>query len=150
MKIETLNKKAKKQFEEKIKERFEIILPRCLLIKGGKNKIRLFTGDFSEHELNIIKGIIRLETVGMYYSQFDKNNEIRLAFSASNLFKASKNILELDEKQMKEWFKGEDLNIKFKNRGYVLLKYDDMIIGCGKATSDKIINFVPKEKRIIK
>jgi NOL1/NOP2/fmu family ribosome biogenesis protein len=150
MKIQTLNRKEKRKFEEKLKQDFGITLPRCLLIKSGKNKIRIFTGDFSEHELNIIKGIIRMETTGLYFANIDKNNEIRLSFDSSNIFSATKNILDLNEEQIKEWFKGQDLNIRFKNKGYVLLKYQEKIIGCGKAATDKIINFVPKERRIIK
>lgn len=150
MKIETLNKKEKRDFEEKLKERFGITLPRCLLIKAGKNKIRIFTGDFSEHELNIVAGIIRLETAGMYMAVIDKQNKIRLGFSASTLFYGAKNILGLNENQAKNWFRGEDLNIKVRDKGYIILKFDDMIIGCGKATEDKILNFVPKERRIIK
>jgi NOL1/NOP2/fmu family ribosome biogenesis protein len=147
MKIQTLNRKEKREFEEKLKQKFGVILPRCSLVKGGKNKIRIFTGDLSEHELNILSGAVRVETIGMYYAQYIDN--IRISFSSSNLFKATKNILELNEKQAKQWLRGEDLNMKVKNKGYILIKYDDMIVGCGKATEDKILNFVPKEKRII-
>ena len=147
MRIQTLAKKEKREFEEKLKQKFGIILPRCSLIRGGKNKIRIFTGDFSEHELNILSGVARVETVGMYYAQYIDN--IRISFSSSNLFKTTKNILELNEKKAKQWLRGEDLNMKVKNKGYILIKYDDMLVGCGKATEDKILNFVPKEKRIL-
>lgn len=146
MRINVLNKKEKKEFEEKLKERFGIILPRCSLVRGGKDKIRIFTGDFSEHELNILNGIARVETIGMYFAQYI--DKIRIGFSSSNLFKATKNILELKKQEAEKWLRGEDLNIKYKNKGYILLKFDSMIIGCGKATEEMVLNFVPKEKRI--
>jgi NOL1/NOP2/fmu family ribosome biogenesis protein len=147
MKIKTLGKKEKKQFEKKLKDRFGIKIPSAQFIRGGKDKLRLFTGDFSEHELNILNGIVRIETIGMRYGSFDKNKDFRIGFDASNLFTPKRNIITLDKKQLKTWFQGQDLDIKVKKQGYVVLRFENIIVGCGKATQNKILNFVPKERR---
>lgn len=147
MRFQTLNKKEKSEFEDNLKENYGIVLPRCQLIKAGNEKIRLFTGDFSEHELNILAGLTRVETVGTYFAQTDVDN-IRLGFDSCSLFKSSKNIIELDEEQAKKWFQGYTLEINTEEQSYVLLKFNGIIIGCGKATGKNILNFVPKERRI--
>ena len=43
--------------------------------------------------------------------------------------------------------KGIDISYNGKS-GFVLIKYENDFIGCGKITKDKILNFVPKERRL--
>ncbi|MCX6747325.1 MAG: hypothetical protein NTU63_04310, partial [Candidatus Pacearchaeota archaeon] len=59
-----------------------------------------------------------------------------------------KNIIELDDLQAEEWFKGHDLEIKEQNNGFKVLKYKDDFVGCGKLSNNRLTNFVPKERRI--
>jgi NOL1/NOP2/fmu family ribosome biogenesis protein len=60
----------------------------------------------------------------------------------------TKNIFELNEEQMNEWMKGNELNIQTGKKGFLAMKYQNDFLGCGKASENKISNFVPKERRI--
>jgi len=146
MKIQMLNKKEKKEFENELKETYGILLPRCQLIKAGKEKIRLFTGDFSEHELNILVRTVNIETIGIYFAKRE-NDGIRLNFDSCNIFKAEKNIIDIDRKEAEKWLSGDNIENRKNSKGYVLLKFGNLIVGCGKAIKQTIINFVPKERR---
>ena len=44
--------------------------------------------------------------------------------------------------------KGNELNIKSNLKGFVVIRYKDDFLGCGKASAEKITNFVPKERRL--
>ncbi|MFH1823554.1 MAG: hypothetical protein ABH817_02475 [archaeon] len=148
MNIQFLSRKKQKEIENFFKDTYGFELPTCKIIKKGKDKLRIFTGDISEHEFNILSHLLRIEIAGMYLT-FDKDNETRLSYDASYLAKNAKNnLFEVNEKQFKLWMSGEDIpsTKKFKEK-FVLIKYKSDIIGCGKATQEKILNFVPKERR---
>ncbi len=171
MRYQTLNKKQKERFSNFFKEKYGLEL-KGQIVKQSTEKLRIFTGNLLEHELAVFVGTVRVETIGIYLVTLDnrdkgeKEETIRFSFDAGFLAKdATKNVLELNDKQAKQWFKGEDITIdseqqspdtkedlKLNNVDYpfVLLKYKDEIVGCGKLTQDKdkIINFVPKERRI--
>lgn len=58
-----------------------------------------------------------------------------------------KNLIEVSYEDAIKWLKGEDLDIPYK--GYVVLKWRNYFLGCGKGDGKKIRNYVPKERRII-
>jgi len=82
---------------------------------------------------------------------------IRLSLDAIHLLKSQikKNILEIDNKQAEEWMRGQDILIneedkeKWKNeeKGFKVIKNKDDFIGCGKLLADRIVNYLPKERR---
>ena len=157
MKLEILSKRDKEKISELLKDAYGLGLPRCHIIQSSKERLRIFTGDLSERELLILANTIRLETIGLYFAfiknENEKGSEFRLSFDSSLVFKdATKNILELDEGQMKLWISGHDLDIDSDKielvYPFVLLRYKEEIIGCGKLTQNKVLNFVPKERRI--
>ena len=59
----------------------------------------------------------------------------------------TKNILKIDDKEVIEWLKGQDLNIKTE-KSFKIIKNNEEFLGCGKSNGDKITNFIPKERRI--
>ena len=65
---------------------------------------------------------------------------------------AKKNILDIDQDQLRLWMKGEDVELnKAENlglNGFVLLRHNQEIIGCGKMKEGKVLNFVPKTRRV--
>ncbi len=188
MRFEIFKKKQKQEFDHFIKEKYGFDLPSCQIIKQSTDKLRIFTGNLSEHELSVLSGTVRVETAGLYLATWDTTNEekkqesIRLSFDASFLGKdATKNVLELDDEQVKQWFKGDDISLEkpsetqslntdsnhkltfnqsitltstneltntLTSQEFILLKYKDEIVGCGKLAQNKILNFVPKERRI--
>ena len=137
----------KKKILSELKEKYGIKKMPYLLVKFGKEKIRAYSGNLSTEELRFLDRNIRIENLGLY--SFNVGNEIRLTFDGVSLFRnqITKNILEINDKQAKEWLKGNDLLME-EQRGFKILKNKGEFIGCGKSTGEKITNFVPKERRI--
>lgn len=148
--IKTLNKK---EMDKRLEQTYGIKLPRGQVIQWSKEKLRVFTGDVSEKELNFLSSIVRVELVGLYLA-FQKENELRLSFDSLFLAKdATKNIFELTEEQFKQWISGQEIeldtsNLKNIDNEYILIRYKQDIVGCGKLAQGKILNFIPKERRL--
>jgi NOL1/NOP2/fmu family ribosome biogenesis protein len=153
--IKTLDKK---QIEKDLEKLYGIKLPRGQVLQQSKEKLRIFTGDVSEKELNFLSSIVKVEVIGLYLA-FQKENEFRLSFDALFLGQnATKNVIELDEEQFKAWIAGIEIDLNEKQQKekdritnpFVLLKYQDNIVGCGKLAlaDNRILNFVPKERRL--
>ncbi|MCX8194123.1 MAG: hypothetical protein N3G19_02050 [Candidatus Pacearchaeota archaeon] len=147
--IEILKRNKKKEIEELLEKNFNIkISVPYYLIRQSKDKIRIFTGNLSSNDIIILSKLLSVETIGLYFA-FSKEQEFRLSFDASILYgKNSKKIIELNNEEAKSWLKGENIENKTGKKGYFLIKYNDNILGCGKATQEKILNFVPKERRV--
>ncbi len=92
---------------------------------------------------------IRINNLGLYFAKII-NNEIRLSIEGSQLVGpiATKNILELNANQTKEWMSGNDLEIKGDYKGFLLIKYNNDFLGCGKYREGKVFNFVGKARRV--
>lgn len=149
--LEFISKQEKQEIEKKIKEQFGINELPFLLVKSGKEKVRGFSGSLSIHEISELARNVNIETIGIYLCKEERDG-IRLSFSSTNITQIKqqigKNIIELDEKQKEEWLKGRDLFLENDFHGFVVLKYKDYFIGCGKLSNGRIANFVPKERRI--
>ena len=119
-----------------------------LILQFGQDKLRLFSGNLSIEELNILDANLRIEITGLYFAKIE-NDWIRLTLDGLQILKEqiTKNILELTDKQADDWMKGFDLDIK-TDRAYKILKNNNEFIGCGKSTEERITNFMPKERRI--
>ena len=89
---------------------------------------------------------------GIYFGTFEKDG-IRLSIEGSFLAgpKAKKNVVEVDRKEAESWISGKDLKIEKAESytGYVIIKSGSYFLGCGKVKGNKIINFVPKNRRIL-
>lgn len=86
---------------------------------------------------------------GFYFGRLEKDG-LRLSIEGTQLIgkKVKKNILEIDYNQAIKWMKGEDLQVESETGGYVILKWRNYYLGCGKLKNRKVINFVPKDRRI--
>jgi NOL1/NOP2/fmu family ribosome biogenesis protein len=95
---------------------------------------------------------LRVNSIGVYLGTIEESGFRYSIEGAQKLFCfATKNIISLNEDQAKFWMKGEDLLGDFsKYELYIILKYEDFILGCGKNSNEKkrLINFTPKERRI--
>ena len=114
-------------------------------IKDQKDKIYLINKEFA----NINLDQLRINNLGLYFGTISKGN-LRLSIEGSQLVgpKATKNILELNDKQVKEWLKGEDVNIESELTGFLIIKNNKDYLGCGKIIENKLLNFIPKGRRI--
>jgi len=59
---------------------------------------------------------------------------------------ATKNILEIGDEDVVRWLQGQD--IEGDAVGYVIIRWRNFFVGCGKGNGKVIRNFVPKSRRI--
>jgi NOL1/NOP2/fmu family ribosome biogenesis protein len=84
---------------------------------------------------------------GIYFGTLDENGfrpSIEGSFLIGKL--AKRNVLVVDDEKAKRWMSGEDLECKM--RGYVIVKWRDFFLGCGKSNGRVLRNFIPKNRRI--
>ena len=146
--MKPLPSSQKKKIINLLNNQFGISKIPHLFLKFGKEKLRLYSGDFSKEELIELDNNLKIESIGLYFAKI-QNDGIRLSLDGTILLKSqiSKNILDLSDKQSKDWFKGEDLNLKL-DKNFKILRNKNDIIGTGKSTGEKITNSMPKERRI--
>lgn len=149
--LEILNKEKTKEISEKLKEQFGIESINGIFVKKGRERIFLFQGDFSPEEIKDLEEITPIERAGVYIGKYVPAEEsIRLSIEGTQVFKdqINKNIFELDKEQAERWMSGQELNLKPGTRGFVIMKYENDFLGCGKASEEKITNFIPKNRRL--
>lgn len=149
--LEILKRNKRIEIEKLLKKNYDIKIPfKYHLIKLGKEKIRIFSGNLKRQDLLRLNKILTINYIGLYFAFFkSQNQEFRLGFDSAILFgKNSNKFVELSNSEAEEWLKGRDIEKETEFKGYILIKYGTDILGCGKATGKKILNFVPKERRI--
>lgn len=151
-----LNEHEKKQIREKLNEQFGITEIKGLLLKRGEDRIFLFQGDIDEKKIREIENEFPVERIGIYFAKVsdtnrsEQNGEIRLSLEGVYILRKqiTKNIFNLDKKQAEEWMLGQELPIATEKHDFLAMKYKDYFLGCGKASAEKIGNFIPKNRRL--
>jgi len=143
-----IKSKEKKRILKELKEQYGITDLPYLLIQGGKQRLRAFSGHMSKEEILELGELTRVETIGMYLIS-RRDNDLRLNFDAISLLRnqIKKSILEIDKEQLELWLRGHDLDIKTE-RGIVVIQYEGDLIGIGKSNTEKIFNYIPKERKL--
>ncbi|MHA1208383.1 MAG: methyltransferase RsmF C-terminal domain-like protein [Candidatus Freyarchaeota archaeon] len=87
---------------------------------------------------------------GVYFGRLEKDG-LRLTIEGAQLIgeTAKKNVIELDYDEAVKWMRGEDFQLESEYQGYVVLKWKNYFLGCGKLKNGVVKNFVPKDRRII-
>lgn len=147
--IKILTQREKKEIEKALNENFGIEKIPGALIKKGEEKIFLFQGDLTSQEVREIEDITPIEVIGVYFAK-EQEGEVRLSIEGTYLMKdqISKNIFDMTDQQEEDWIRGRELNIQTGKRGYLAMRYKGDFLGCGKASAEKISNFVPKTRRL--
>ena len=124
----------------KVPEHFE-----KLAFIRGKENIYTITKDVGMIDMKNL----RINSIGLYIAEV-KNGQLRLSIEGAQLIgpTATKNVCELSEEQLKEWFKGNDLKMEGTYEGFVILKNGTDYVGSGKYKEGLIMNFVPKARRL--
>lgn len=142
--LKPIPNKEKKLLLKKLQEQFDFSgkLDYNLFINQDK-KIFIFNKD-----LQIDFSKIRVNSLGLYLANIE--NEIRLTIEGSQIIgpNSKKNILELGEEQLQEWIHGNDIETDKKFNGFVLIKNNVDFYGAGKYKEGKVLNFIPKERRL--
>ena len=83
------------------------------------------------------------------YIRIEKNG-IRLSIEGSQMIgdKSTKNVLELNDTQIKEWVKGEVVRVDQEINGFVIIKNKDYYYGSGLIKEHLLLNYFPKPRRL--
>ena len=93
---------------------------------------------------------LNVNAAGMYFGEW-KNGEFRMSIDGSQIIGplASENIVDISDEEFVAWLRGEDLVKEVGNQGVILMRHNKDFVGCGKVKEGKILNFVPKIRRLI-
>lgn len=144
-----LEKNEEKKLLSQLKEEFGIEkIPGILLMRGAE-RIFLYQGKLSPKEISNFEKTISIERIGIYFAKKERE-EFRLSLDGVSLLKEQikKGIFELSPEQAKEWMHGSELNISTGKKQFLIMKHKEYYLGTGKASKEKISNFVPKNRRL--
>ena len=149
--IKILNSKEKQEILDNLKSRFGIEKLNGAIAKIGEEKLFLFSGSLTEKEIRQLEAIAFVERIGVYFAKII-GNEVKLSIEGVFLLKSQikKNIFELNKEQVSDWMKGQDLNLVSGKKGFIIMKYGNDFLGSGKASENKIGNFITKSRRVKK
>ena len=144
-KYKILNSRELKKFQELVEKQFGARFPSeyVFLENGTKFYIsnrEVFDFDASE---------LRVNSLGLYIAEV-KGMDIRLSVEGSQMIgpNATKNVLSIDDSQLKEWLRGNELESSEDFKGFVIIKHDNDFFACGKNVKGRILNYLPKTRRI--
>jgi NOL1/NOP2/fmu family ribosome biogenesis protein len=144
--LKFLNNKEIKEIYKSIEQQWgaEIKLDN-VFARNNKGRVFIVSKDTAKIDL----GNLRINSVGLYFCEIDAHG-IRLSIEGSQIIgpKATKNVIEIDDAQVKEWFKGEDLEVEEDYSGFVIVKHNNDFLGSGKFKNGKILNYVSKSRRV--
>lgn len=146
-----MNKNEKDEILGKLNKQFGITKIPGEIIMRGKERMFLFTGEIDKNQLRVLEEITPIERVGAYFAKRVENiDEVRLSIEGTQIFadQIKDNIFELSDDQVEEWMKGRELQIKTGKKGFLAMKYKENFLGTGKASEEKIGNFIPKNRRL--
>lgn len=127
-----------------LQERFNYLLPSFLkLLTRSEKRFKKFTRiyAFSGHE--IPRGL-PIECIGLFIGTLERN-EFRPSLEAAEIIgrNATKNFIEINEKEVEDWFNGKNLQ-RTREVGCYLIKYRNRFLGSGYSNGREIINYLPK------
>lgn len=146
--LKQLSNREKKLLLKKIEKQYEInnLKLDYLFFKNNEGKIFIVNKDFRNLDIENLN----INSIGLYFCRIDK--ELRLSIEGSQIIGpfTKRNTLEISDQQANEWLRGNDLEgIKEKlDETFVILKNKKDFIGSGRLKECKILNYVPKERRI--
>lgn len=147
--LKILNKNEKKEIERELEEQFGIRNIPGLILRRGEERLFLFSGSFDKKEIKNLEKIVPVERIGVYFAKL-VDGGVKLSLEGTHALKnqIKKNIFELEENQVENWMKGQELLVKTGKKGFLVMKYKNDFLGTGKASEEKIGNFIPKSRRL--
>jgi len=145
--IKFVKSSEKKKILAELNEQFGIEKLPYLLVESGRERIRAFSGSLSKEEILQMSHLTNIEQIGLYLIK--KEDSLRLSMDAIHLLKSqiTKNIIEITESQFNDLIRGKDLSISAQ-KGNIIIKYKEDLIGFGRSTGEKVYNYIPKDRRL--
>ncbi|NJF24588.1 hypothetical protein [Thermococcus sp. Bubb.Bath] len=94
---------------------------------------------------------LKIKSDGWLYFGRVESDGIRLSIEGSFLVgpRATKSVVELDDERARRYLAGESVEIDDKElHGWVIVKWRTYFLGSAKAKEGRLINYVPKERRL--
>jgi len=147
--IKIFSKKEKAELVSQLNKQFGIQSVDGIISMRGQERLFLFQGNFNEKQIHELENTIPVERVGIYFGKLI-DDKIRLSIEGTHLLKEqiTENIFELNDEQTEQWMRGNELLIKTGKNDFLVMKYKGDFLGCGKASENKITNFIPKNRRL--
>jgi len=147
--LKILNRNEKKALEKELEKQFGIKSVPGLILRKGEEKLFLYSGGLSWKQLKKLENLVPVERVGIYFARWVEGG-VRLSIEGAQILKnqIKKNIFSLKPKEAEEWMMGRELPIKTGKKGFLIMKYKDEFLGTGKASAEKIGNYIPKSRRL--
>jgi|TARA_B100001971_G_C18174005_1_gene528859 NOL1/NOP2/fmu family ribosome biogenesis protein len=149
MALKILNNKEKKKIVDVIKEQYNIdkLDLDYVFLKNNDNKVFILSKDFSKIDIEKL----RVNSFGLYFAKIHPNG-IRLSIEGSQLIGklAKKNVLDVNEKEINLWVRGNDISTTKKLDGFVIIKSKNDYFGSGYFKQGNIQNMISKDRRIKK
>ena len=119
-----------------------------------KDRVYIVNKEIGDYDLSRL----RINSVGIYFGELF-NGTLRLSIEGAQIVgpSAKRNVAELKDEEIKKWLNGQDItndecrmtNDEFGElSGFVIIKNKKDFYGCGKVTGERILNFVPKIRRV--
>lgn len=161
--LKILNSKEIKEFLMELKESFDCktdFLKKEYFFFISETRKRYYILKKSDY-VNSLPDSLRINRIGCYFAK-KEDGLLRLSIEGSQIIgpSAKKNVVEIKPENKESWLMGEPIEIDEdlaeqikekvqldKNR-FVIIKCGSDFLGCGKVTREKILNFVPKERRV--
>ncbi len=137
--IKEIYKLIEKQWGAKIKLDYGFL-------RNNKNRVFIINRDISKIDISKL----RINSIGMYFCEL-YGDEVRLSIEGSQIIgpKASKNVVELNDEETRNWLRGEEIEKECSDcKGFVILKNEKDFLGNGRYSNKRILNYVSKTRRI--
>lgn len=145
--LKFLNSKEKKDILDSIKNQFNMnrMMIDHIFIKNNHDKLYIINNSLKDFDFSNL----RVNSLGMYFGKIEKNG-IRLSIEGSQLVGglAKQNVLELNNVQLKEWVKGNEIQIESDVKGFVIIKNNNDYFGSGLLKNGILLNYFPKTRRM--
>ncbi|MBT4376610.1 hypothetical protein HOD29_04515 [archaeon] len=147
--IKIFNAKETRKVLRALNQQFGIEEIPGQLIRKGEEKLFLFQGNLDKETIKALEEFTPIERAGVYVAK-EVGDVLRLSIEGSQIFKdqITKNVVELTEEEKETWMMGYEVEKKTGLRDFVIIKYKDEMLGTGRASEEKITNFIPKSRRL--
>lgn len=147
MRAKILDKAEKKRIFEELKARFGFEGKLDYGFLKLHSKVKVLSKDFKDVSL---EGLT-IENLGLLFGEW-LEGRLKLSVEGSQIVgpHATRNVLELDGEQLREWMTGGVLKPEEPGleEGFVILKHGQDFVGCGKLSKGRIWSSIPPHRRI--
>ena len=148
MKVKPLTRKEVRGILEKVHTTFgctTTLIDEYYFFISDKNKVYIVTTMLTDLPLDAV----RINSLGLYFCEINRE-EIRLSIEGSMIIgpNATKNVVELDAALAKDWLLGNDISWDKQFNSFAIIKHGTDFLGSGKWKENRILNYVPKQRRI--